>query len=70
LAPFSNEIMAACYKATQEVYDEIAVKNEKFRKLYEPWKAFKAAEIEWFSIAENRFDNFQSAAQRMSQMKK
>ena len=24
LRPFSNEIMAACYKATQEVYEEIA----------------------------------------------
>src|SRR5205814_2128160 len=28
LQPFSNDIMAACYKATQEVYDEIAGKNE------------------------------------------
>ena len=40
LQPFSNDIMAACYKATQEVYDEIATKNEKFKKIYEPWKAF------------------------------
>ncbi len=70
LQPFSNDIMAACYKATQEVYDDIATKNAKFKKIYEPWKAFKATEIEWFSIAENRFDNFQIAAQRMSQKKK
>ncbi len=70
LQPFSNDIMAACYKATQEVYDGIAAKNEKFRTIYEPWKAFKGSEIEWFSIAENRFDNFQIAAQRMSQGKK
>ncbi|MCC7326100.1 MAG: TRAP transporter substrate-binding protein [Burkholderiales bacterium] len=70
LMPFSNDILAACYKATQEVYDGIAEKNEKFRKIYEPWKAFKANQIEWFSIAENRFDNFQIAAQRLSQKKK
>jgi TRAP-type mannitol/chloroaromatic compound transport system substrate-binding protein len=28
----SNEIMAACFKATNEVYDEIATKNAKFKK--------------------------------------
>ena len=33
--------MAACYKATTEVYDEIATKNAKFKKVYEPWKAFR-----------------------------
>ena len=36
--------MAACYKATQEVYDEIASKNEKFKKIYEPWKKFRGDE--------------------------
>ena len=32
LQPFSNEIMAACYKATQEVYDEIATKNDEVQE--------------------------------------
>ncbi len=70
LLPFSNDIMAACYNATREVYDDIATKNEKFRKIYEPWKKFRTDEVEWFSIAENRFDNFMIAAERMSQKKK
>ena len=69
LQPFSNEILAACYKATQEVYDEIATKNEKFKKIWDPWKKFRTDEVEWFSIAENRFDNFMVAIQRMSQKK-
>jgi len=67
LRPFSNEIMAACYKATTEVYDEIATKNAKFKKVYEPWKKFLFDEIAWFQVAENRFDNFMIAASRMSQ---
>ena len=67
LQPFSNDIMAACYKATTETYDEIATKNEKFRKIYEPWKKFRGDEVEWFAVAENRFDNFMIATQRMSQ---
>ncbi len=54
--------MAACYKATTEVYDEIATKNEKFKKIYEPWKKFRGDEVEWFAVAENRFDNFMIAA--------
>jgi len=69
LLPFSNEIMAACYKATKETYEEIASKNEKFAKIYTPLKKFLSEEVEWFSVAENRFDNFMIAAERMSQKK-
>ena len=69
LLPFSNEIMAACYKATKETYDEIATKNDKFKKIYEPWQKFRTEQVEWFAVAENRFDNFMIAAERMSQKK-
>ena len=67
LLPFSNEIMAACYKTSGEVYDEIATKNAKFRKVYEPWKKFRDEQVQWFSIAENRYDNFMVSTQRASQ---
>ena len=70
LRPFSNEIMAACYKATTEVYEDIATKNAKFKKVYEPWKAFRNDEISWFQVAENRFDNFMIAARAQSHQKK
>jgi len=69
LLPFSNDIMAACYKASQEVYDGIAEKNAKFRKVYEPWKKFRDEQVQWFSIAESRYDNFMISAQRVSQAK-
>jgi TRAP-type mannitol/chloroaromatic compound transport system substrate-binding protein len=67
LLPFSNDIMAACYKASVEAFDEIAAKNAKFQKIYEPWKKYRDEQVQWFSIAENRFDNFMIAAQRQSQ---
>ncbi len=67
LQPFSNDIMAACYKATREVYDEIATKNAKFKKVYDSWTAFRNDQVQWFAVAENRFDNFMIAAERMSQ---
>jgi TRAP-type mannitol/chloroaromatic compound transport system substrate-binding protein len=65
--PFSNDILATCYKTSQEVYEDIAAKNDKFRKIYEPWKKFRDDQVQWFSIAENRYDNFMIAAQRQSQ---
>jgi TRAP-type mannitol/chloroaromatic compound transport system substrate-binding protein len=67
LQPFSNDIMAACYRTSKEVYDDIAAKNAKFRKVYEPWLKFRDEQVQWFSIAENRYDNFMIAAQRTTQ---
>jgi len=67
LRPFSNEILAACYKAAGEVAAEISAKNANFKKVYESMVNFRNDEIQWFSIAENRYDNFMIAAQRMSQ---
>jgi len=58
LRPFSREIMQAAYKASFEVYDEIAAKNANFKKVYESWKAFREDEFLWFRVAENPFENF------------
>jgi len=64
LRPFSNDIMNACYKAANEVFDETNAKNAKFKAIYEPWKKFRDEQDLWFSVAENRFDNFMIAATR------
>ena len=70
LRPFSREIMEASYKAAYELYEETAEKNPRFRKIYEPWKAFRDEENMWFRIAEYPFDNFMlqrmQAAQKRS----
>ena len=65
LLPFSNDIMAACYKATQEVYEDIAAKNAKFKSIYTSWKAFRDEQVQWFGVAEARFDTFMGAASRL-----
>jgi TRAP-type mannitol/chloroaromatic compound transport system substrate-binding protein len=67
LAPFPNDVMTACHKASEENYEEVASKNAKFRKVYEPWKKFRDEQVQWFSIAENRYDNFMVSAQRSAQ---
>ena len=69
LRPFSNEIMAACYKAALELYEETAAKNPKFARIYAPWKRFRDEQIEWFSLCEGRFDSFMAATVRLGQKK-
>jgi TRAP-type mannitol/chloroaromatic compound transport system substrate-binding protein len=68
LLPFSQPIMEASFKATNEVYGEINAKNPKFKKIYDSMMAFRKEEVLWFRVAENTFDNFmarQSAAGKL-----
>jgi TRAP-type mannitol/chloroaromatic compound transport system substrate-binding protein len=62
LRPFPNEVMVACYKAAQELYAETSAKNPAFKKIYEAMKKFQDEQLQWFAVAENRFDNFMQAA--------
>jgi TRAP-type mannitol/chloroaromatic compound transport system substrate-binding protein len=67
LAPFPTDVMTACYKASEENYEEAAAKNPKFKKVWEPWKKFRDEQVQWFSIAEGRMDGFMVSAQRAAQ---
>jgi TRAP-type mannitol/chloroaromatic compound transport system substrate-binding protein len=67
LQPFSDAVMAAFYKTSKEVYDEIAAKNPKFKKIYDPWNEFRKDQVQWFAIAEGRYDNFAAVAERIAQ---
>ena len=70
LRPFPQSVMDACYKASEEVYADIAAKSAKFRKVYEPWRKFRDEQIQWASIAEGRFDSFMVSTQRKAPAKK
>lgn len=58
LRPFSQEIMDAGLKASNELYDEISAKNPDFKKLYESLRAFRNEEYLWWQVAEYSFDNY------------
>ncbi|OYQ19576.1 TRAP transporter substrate-binding protein [Elstera cyanobacteriorum] len=58
LRPFSREILQAAHKAAYALYDELAQTNPKWKKIYEPWKAFRDDQYLWFRVAETTFDNF------------
>ena len=52
--------------AATEVYDGFAETNPKFKKIYEPWKAFRGEEILWFRVAEQNFDQFMATVSQQS----
>ena len=66
LRPFPREIMQASWKAANEVFDETAAANPKFRKVYEPWRRFRDEQILWFRVAEQNFDNFMATASQQA----
>jgi TRAP-type mannitol/chloroaromatic compound transport system substrate-binding protein len=58
LRPFSQEIMDAAYKATNEVYEEISATNADFKKMIDSIRAFRNEEYLWFQVAEYAFDTY------------
>ena len=55
LKPFSREIMDAAYKTTFELYDELARENPNWKRIYEPWTAFRNESTLWFRVAEQSY---------------
>jgi TRAP-type mannitol/chloroaromatic compound transport system substrate-binding protein len=58
LRPWSREIMSAAWKATNELYEELSAKNERFKTIWDSYRRFRDDEYTWFRVAENSFDNF------------
>lgn len=58
LRNFPKAVMDASYKASVQVLEEEAAKNSKFRKIYEPWKAFRQNQNQWNSVAEAPMLNY------------
>jgi TRAP-type mannitol/chloroaromatic compound transport system substrate-binding protein len=58
LRPFSEAVLDACFKATNEVYDEINAKNATFKKVYESMKAVRDDDYLWFQLSEHTSDTY------------
>src|SRR5205085_1771965 len=54
LSVLSTEILKALRVAAEAVLDEEAGKSEQFRRIMENWRAFRAEQHRWFSIADAR----------------
>jgi TRAP-type mannitol/chloroaromatic compound transport system substrate-binding protein len=58
LHAFSDGIMVAAQKASYELYEDEAAKNPAWKKIYEPWKAFRGEEFLWHRAAEFTYESF------------
>jgi TRAP-type mannitol/chloroaromatic compound transport system substrate-binding protein len=58
LKPFSQPVMEACLKASNQINAETAASNPDFKKIYEDQMAFRDKEYEWWQVAEFTYDNF------------
>jgi len=58
LRPLPRDIMDAAYVEAFKYYDELSASNPKWKKIYEPWKAFRGDIFEWFRVAEFTYDSY------------
>jgi TRAP-type mannitol/chloroaromatic compound transport system substrate-binding protein len=66
LRPFSQPILDACFKASNEVYAEISASNPDFKKIYDNIVAFRSDEYLWWQVAEYAFDSYMIRARTRS----
>jgi TRAP-type mannitol/chloroaromatic compound transport system substrate-binding protein len=58
LRPFPADVMAASFKTSMAVYEELNAKNENWRKVYADYSKFRADQNLWFRFTEATFDRF------------
>jgi TRAP-type mannitol/chloroaromatic compound transport system substrate-binding protein len=58
LRPFSQPIMEACLKASQEVNAETSASNADYKKVWDSIRAFRNDGYLWWQVAEFSYDNF------------
>jgi TRAP-type mannitol/chloroaromatic compound transport system substrate-binding protein len=68
LTAFPTPVLEACFNAAVELYTETAAKNPAFKKIYEPWLAFRRDQVLWFRIAEGGFDSFMARMQAANRL--
>jgi TRAP-type mannitol/chloroaromatic compound transport system substrate-binding protein len=58
LRPFPNDLMAAAFKTSMGLYDELSQKNANWAKVYSDLAKFRADQNLWFRFTEATFDRF------------
>ncbi len=61
LIRFPTDVMNASFKTSNAIYNELAAKNQNWKKVYSDWVRFRNDQVLWFRSAEAGFDNFMQA---------
>jgi TRAP-type mannitol/chloroaromatic compound transport system substrate-binding protein len=68
LRPFSQEILEACFNASNEIYAEITASNAPFKKIWDSLTAFRKEHYLWAQVAEYNYDTFLMIQQRNNKL--
>jgi len=58
LRSFSQQILEACLRASDEINAETAATNANFKKVLASLQAFRADAYSWWQVAEYSYDSF------------
>ena len=61
LRPFSQDVMNAAFKSSQQIYAELNNSNPEWKKVYADYSKFLSDQNAWFRFAEGTFDRFMQA---------
>lgn len=64
LRHFPDDVLNAIRDAANELNEEIAAGNPRYRKVYRQWRKFLGQQVAWFSVAERPFDGFMGGVLR------
>ena len=62
--PFTEAVLDACFKASNEVFAEICAENADFKKVYDAMIEVRGGDYLWFQLAEQTFDTYMMIQQR------
>jgi TRAP-type mannitol/chloroaromatic compound transport system substrate-binding protein len=64
LRQFSDNILAACFKAANDTFNEFSAQNAGFKKVYDAMRAFRNDGFLWEQFTDGTYDQFMMAQQR------
>ena len=53
LVPYSESILKSAEQASFQIYEDHAIKNQDFRRIYEPWSHFRENILHWSNVKES-----------------
>jgi TRAP-type mannitol/chloroaromatic compound transport system substrate-binding protein len=55
---FPRDVMDAAYKNANELFEELADKNEDFKKIYVSWRKYRDEQASWYQVADHYLDTY------------
>jgi len=68
LRPFSEQVLDACFKASNDTYAELSATNPEFKKAYDAMTAVRAEDYLWFQLSEQVSDTYMMIQQRKNML--